>query len=158
MQHIKLMRSISAATHSAWKMWFFEELLVKASGPSHQIVRRALPTLWLQGEWLQLREGCCTNIYNSSESLRSRVPLEEGKTLYKQEPRCYLPLLWSPAGDGCSMDRLFLLLSILFPFAFTLTEIWRLELPSACIQRDPLPCSAEAASIFSISPLSLKNT
>lgn len=44
----------STATHSAWKMWFFEELLVKVSGPSHQIARRALPTLQLKGEWLQL--------------------------------------------------------------------------------------------------------
>lgn len=132
-------------------MWFFEELLVKASGSFHQIARRALPALRLQGEWLQLREGCCTNICNSFESLRSRAPLEEGKSLYKQEPHCHPPILWSLAGDCCSMDGLFLLLSILFPF--TLTEIWRLEMPSASIQRDPLPCSAEAASIFPISPL-----
>lgn len=45
------------------------------------------------------------------------------------------------------MDGLFLLLRILFSFAFTLTEIWKLEMPSACIQRDPLPCSTEAASV-----------
>lgn len=51
------------------------------------------------------------------------------------------------------MDGLLLLLSILFPFDFTLTETWRLEMPSACIQRAPLPCSAEAASTFPISPL-----
>lgn len=64
----------------------------------------------------------------------------------------YHPLLWSLAGDGCSMDGPLLLLSILFPFALNLTEIWRLEMPSACIQRDPLPCSAEAASLFPMSP------
>lgn len=95
MQHIKLMRSISTATQSAWKMWFFEELLVKASGPSHQIARRALPTIWLKREWLQLIEGCCTNICNSFESLRSQVPLEEGKTFYSKSQSLFPSLVVS---------------------------------------------------------------
>lgn len=46
------------------------------------------PMLWLpqlcRREWLQVTgEGYCINIYTSFESLRSQVPLEEGKAFYQ---------------------------------------------------------------------------